>query len=58
MPSVYWMGLSSILMDLCLCLLCLVQDDVPGSPDLCELWGQASLLKDGLNFGQPEAHPS
>lgn len=45
-------------MDLRVCLLCLVQDGVPGPPDLCELWGQASLLKDVLNFGQPEAYPS
>lgn len=29
-----------------------------GVGNLCELWGQASLLKDSLNFGQPEAHPS
>lgn len=63
MPSVYWTGLSSFLRDLSVCVYCALSRMVSlyvleGVGNRCELWGQASLLKDGLNFEQTEAHPS
>lgn len=63
MPSVYRMGLSSFLTNLFVYLESAMSRLVSlahleGAGNLCELCGKASPLRDGLNFEQPEAHPS